>query len=140
MEGAMTTVLIVDSDQDSRVALEAQLVASNQFERVVSCASLLLAESFIPQYEVKVMLIDAELASQSRLLHQIKANFPELGVVLLQGKTGVIDSATLLELGAHAQTSRLAAPIEIIASVAKALVCRLKPGTRILGKFLKDSK
>lgn len=136
----MTTVLIVDSDQDSRLALEAQLSASNQFERVLSCAGLPAAERSIDQYSVKVMLIDAEQASQSSLLHQIKANNPELGVVLLQGKTGVLDSATLQELGAHAQTSRLAAPMEIIASVAKALVGRLGPGKRILGKFLKDGK
>ena len=86
------------------------------------------------------MLVDAEQAGQSPLLRHIKANNPELGVVLLQGKTGVIDSATLLELGAHAQTSRLAAPMEIIVSVAKALVGRLKPGKRILEKFLKDGK
>ena len=132
----MTTVLIVDSNKDSRLALEAQLTASNQFERVLSCPGLQLAENSIHQYEVKVMLIDAEQASQSPLLHQIKANNPELGVVLLQGKTGVIDAATLIELGAHAQTS----PLEIIASVAKALVGRLKPSKRILGKFLKDSK
>lgn len=136
----MTTVLIVDSNQDSRLALEAQLTASNQFERVLSCPGLQLAENSIHQYEVKVMLIDAEQASQSPLLHQIKANNPELGVVLLQGKTGVIDAATLIELGAHAQTSPLAAPMEIIASVAKALVVRLKPSKRILGKFLKDSQ
>jgi DNA-binding NtrC family response regulator len=130
MEGAMTTVLIVDSNRDSRLALEAQLIASNQ-----SCHDLQFAESSIHQHEVKVMLVDAEHASQSPMLHQIKANNPELGVVLLQGKTGVIDTATLLELGAHAQTSPLAAPMEIIASVAKALVARLKPGKRILGKF-----
>ena len=136
----MTTVLIVDSNKDSRLALEAQLTASNQFERVLSCPGLQLAENSIHQYEVKVMLIDAEQVSQSPLLHQIKANNPELGVVLLQGKTGVIDAATLIELGAHAQTSPLAAPMEIIASVAKALVGRLKPSKRILGKFLKDGK
>ncbi|WP_341237209.1 hypothetical protein [uncultured Limnobacter sp.] len=136
----MTTVLIVDSDKDSRLALEAQLIASNQFERVLSCPGLQTAEASIDAYEVKVMLVDAEQASQSPLLQHIKANNPELGVVLLQGKTGVIDSATLLELGAHAQTSRLAAPMEIIVSVAKALVGRLKPGKRILEKFLKDGK
>lgn len=136
----MTTVLIVDSNQDSRLALEAQLSASNQFERVLSCAGLQHAENLIHQYEVKVMLIDAEQASQSPVLPQIKANNPELGVVLLQGKTGFIDAKTLLDLGAHAQTSRLATPMEIIACVAKALVVRLKPSTRILGKFLKDSK
>lgn len=131
----MTTVLIVDSNKDSRLALEAQLSASNQFERVLSCPNLQVAESSIHQYEVKVMLIEAEQAGDSPLIHQIKANNPELGVVLLQGKTGVIDTATLLEWGAHAQTSRLASSMEIIASVAKALVGRLKPGKRILGKF-----
>lgn len=136
----MTTVLIVDSNRDSRLALEAQLVASNQFERVLSCPGLQAAEISIDEYEVTVMLIDAEQARQSLLLRHIKANNPELGVVLLQGKAGVIDSATLLELGAHAQTSRFAAPMEIIVSVAKALVGRLKPGKRILEKFLKDGK
>lgn len=136
----MTTVLIVDSDQDSRLALEAQLSASNQFERVLSCAGLPAAERAFDEYSVKVMLIDAEQASQSSLLHQIKAKNPELGVVLLHGRTGVLDTTTLQELGAHAQTSRLATPMEIIASVAKALVVRLKPSKGILGKFLKDSK
>lgn len=136
----MTTVLIVDADEVARLALEIQLTESNQFERVFSCPSLQFAQQAILQHEIKVMLLDAEQASHSPILQHIQASNPELGVVLLQGNAGAINTSILLKLGAHAQTSRMAAPVEIIASVAKALVGRLKPGKRILGKFLKDGK
>lgn len=136
----MTTVLIVDSNKETRLALEAQLSESNQFDRVLSCANLKTVQFMLSHHEVKVMLVDAEQVGDSSLLHNIKENNPELGVVLLRGHTGVIDSATLQELGAHAQTSRMAAPMEIVASVAKALVARLKPSKGLLSKFLKDGK
>ena len=86
------------------------------------------------------MLIDAEQMGKSSALHEIKANYPEIGVVLVQGNSGILDSTTLQELGAHAQTSRMASPTEIVASVAKALVVRLRPGKGLLGKFWKESK
>ncbi|MCR2745050.1 hypothetical protein [Limnobacter parvus] len=136
----MTTVLIVDPNKDTRLALEAQLSESNQFERVCSCSSLNAVRPMLQQHGVKVMLVDADQVGDSTLLLSIKDENPELGVVLVQGHAGVIDSATLQELGAHAQTSRMAAPMEIVASVAKALVARLKPSKRILSKFLKDHK
>lgn len=136
----MTTVLIVDPNKETRLALEAQLSESNQFDRVLSCANLKTVQLMLNQHEVKVMLVDAEQVGDSSLLHNIKEKNPELGVVLVQGQTGVIDSATLQELGAHAQTSRMAAPMEIVASVAKALVARLKPSKGLLSKFLKDGK
>lgn len=136
----MTTVLIVDPNEDTRLVLESQLSESNQFDRVLSCKNLALVLPLLQQHEVKVMLIDAEHIDHSSILKEIKASYPELGVVLVQGRAGLIDSSTLRELGAHAQTSRLAAPMEIIASVAKALVARLKPGKGILGKFWKEEK
>lgn len=136
----MTTVLIVDQNEGSRLVLESQLSDSNQFDRVLSCENLDMVEAMLQQHEVKVMLIDAEQVDHPSLLKAIKASYPELGVVLVQGIDGLIDSSTLRELGAHAQTSRVAAPMEIIASVAKALVVRLKPGRGILGKFWKDGK
>lgn len=136
----MTTVLIVDPNKETRLALEAQLSESNQFDRVLSCANLKTVQLMLNQHEVKVMLVDAEQVGDSSLLHNIKDKNPELGVVLVQGHTGVIDSTTLQELGAHAQTSRMAAPMEIVASVAKALVARLKPSKGLLSKFLKDGK
>jgi DNA-binding NtrC family response regulator len=136
----MTTVLIVDPNKETRLALEAQLSESNQFDRVLSCANLKTVQLMLNQHEVKVMLVDAEQVGDSSLLHNIKEKNPELGVVLVQGHAGVIDSATLQELGAHAQTSRMAAPMEIVASVAKALVARLKPSKGLLSKFLKDGK
>jgi DNA-binding NtrC family response regulator len=136
----MTTVLIVDPNKETRLALEAQLSESNQFDRVLSCANLKTVQLMLNQHEVKVMLVDAEQVGDSSLLHNIKEKNPELGVVLVQGHEGVIDSATLQELGAHAQTSRMAAPMEIVASVAKALVARLKPSKGLLSKFLKDGK
>jgi len=136
----MTTVLIVDPNKETRLALEAQLSESNQFDRVLSCANLTTVQLMLNQLEVKVMLVDAEQVGDSSLLHNIKEKNPELGVVLVQGHAGVIDSATLQELGAHAQTSRMAAPMEIVASVAKALVARLKPSKGLLSKFLKDGK
>jgi DNA-binding NtrC family response regulator len=134
----MTTVLIVDPNEETRLALEAQLAESNQFKRVMSCADLHAASRFLADKEITVILLDAQQAAQSALLPQIKEANPELGVVLVRGAGGVLDSATLQSLGGHAQASRLAAPMEIIASVAKALVVRLKPGSRILGKLLKD--
>lgn len=136
----MTTVLIVDPNKETRLALEAQLSESNQFDRVLSCANLKTVQLMLSQHEVKVMLVDAEQVGDSSLLHNIKDKNPELGVVLVQGHAGVIDSATLQKLGAHAQTSRMAAPMEIVASVAKALVARLKPSKALLSKFLKDGK
>ena len=136
----MTTVLIVDQNEETRLVLESQLSESNQFDRVLSCENFEMVEPMLQQYEVKVMLIDAEQVGHPSKLKVIKASFPELGVVLVQGREGLIDSSTLRELGAHAQTSRVAAPMEIIASVAKALVVRLKPGKGILGKFWKDGK
>lgn len=134
----MTTVLIVDPNEETRLALEAQLAESNQFERVLSCADLHVANRFLTDKRITVILLDAQQAAQSVLLHQIKQANPELGVVLMRGAGGVLDTATLLSLGGHAQASRLAAPMEIIASVAKALVVRLRPSSRILGKFIKD--
>lgn len=136
----MTTVLIVDPNEETRLALESQLAESNQFERVLSCSGLKSVHPILRQHEIKVMLIDAEQLGKSSTLHEIKANYPEIGVVLVQGNSGVLDSATLQELGAHAQTSRLAAPMEIMASVAKALVVRLRPSKGILGKLWKDGK
>lgn len=134
----MTTVLIVDPNEESRLALEAQLAESNQFERVLSCPDLQSADSFLTDKKITVILLDAKQAARSVLLHQIKETNPELGVVLMRDAGGVLDTATLQFLGGHAQASRLAAPMEIIASVAKALVVRLRPSSRILGKFLKD--
>lgn len=134
----MTTVLIVDPNEETRLALEAQLAESNQFERVLSCANLHAASRFLTDKKITVILLDAQQAAQSALLHQIKQSNPELGVVLIRDGGGLLDTATLQSLGGHAQASRLAAPMEIIASVAKALVVRLKPSSRILGKFLKD--
>lgn len=136
----MTTVLIVDQNEDTRLVLESQLSESNQFDRVLSCENLELVEPMLQQHEVKVMLIDAEQVDHPSMLKAIKASYPELGVVLVQGRDGLIDSFTLQELGAHAQTSRVASPMEIIASVAKALVVRLRPSKSILGKFWKDGK
>lgn len=136
----MTTVLIVDPNEETRLALESQLAESNQFERVLSCSSLKLVQTMLKQHEVKVVLIDVDQLGNSSTLHEIKANYPEIGVVLVQGNSGILDSAKLQELGAHAQTSRLAAPMEIVASVAKALVARLRPSKGILGKLLKDGK
>ena len=136
----MTTVLIVDQNEGTRLVLESQLSESNQFDWVLSCESLELVQPMLEQHEVKVMLIDAEQVDHSSMLKELKASYPELGVVLVQGRAGLIDSSTLRELGAHAQTSRVAAPMEIIASVAKALVVRLRPGRGILGKFWKDGK
>jgi len=136
----MTTVLIVDPNEETRLALESQLAESNQFERVLSCSGLQSVQAMLKQHEVKVMLIDADQLGKSSILHEIKANYPEIGVVLVRGNSGVLDSVTLQELGAHAQTSRLAAPMEIVASVAKALVVRLRPGKGLLGKFWKDTK
>lgn len=130
----MTTVLIVDPNKDTRLALEARLSESNQFDRVLSCANLNGVQAMLSQHEVKVLLLDAEQLGDAALLHSLKDNNSELGVVLVRGHTGTIDSATLQELGAHAQTSRLAAPMEIVASVAKALVARLKPVKRMLRK------
>lgn len=134
----MTTVLIVDPNEETRLALEAQLAESNQFERVLSCADLHAACGLLTDKKITVILLDAQQAAQSAVLHQIKQANPELGVVLIRDAVGLLDTATLQSLGGHAQASRLAAPMEIIASVAKALVVRLKPGSRILGKFLKD--
>lgn len=136
----MTTVLIVDGNDDSRLALEAQLAESNQFERVVSCANAADAASLIRMHSIKVVLIEADKAAQPSVLQQLKAANPDIGVVLIQGKSGSIHADTLRSLGAHAQTSRVAATVEIIASVAKALVARLRPGGRILSKLLKDGK
>lgn len=132
----MTTVLIVDPNEETRLALEAQLAESNQFERVLSCADLHAASHYLADKKITVILLDAQQAAQSVLLHQIKQTNPELGVVLMRGAGGVLDTATLLSLGGHAQASRLAAPMEIIASVAKALVVRLRPSSRLLGKFI----
>lgn len=134
----MTTVLIVDPNEETRLALEAQLAESNQFERVLSCTDLYAANRYLTDKKITVILLDAQQAAQSVLLHQIKQTYPELGVVLMRGAGGVLDTATLVSLGGHAQASRLAAPMEIIASVAKALVVRLRPSSRILGKFIKD--
>jgi DNA-binding NtrC family response regulator len=136
----MTTVLIVDPNEETRLALESQLAESNQFERVLSCSGLKSAQAMLKHHEVKVMLIDADQLGKSSTLHEIKASHPEIGVVLVRGNSGVLDSVTLQELGAHAQTSRLAAPMEIVASVAKALVVRLRPGKGLLGKLWKDGK
>ena len=88
----------------------------------------------------ELLLIVADQLGKSSTLHDIKASYPEIGVVLVRGNSGVLDSVTLQELGAHAQTSRLAAPMEIVASVAKALVVRLRPGKGLLGKLWKDGK
>lgn len=134
----MTTVLIVDPNEETRIALEAQLAESNQFERVLSCSDLNVARGLLSDRKITVILLDAQQAAQSAVLHQIKQANPELGVVLIRDAGGLLDTATLQSLGGHAQASRLAAPMEIIASVAKALVVRLRPGSRILGKFLKD--
>lgn len=136
----MTTVLIVDPNEQTRLALESQLADSNQFDRVLSCSGMKSVRSLLMQHEIKVILIDADQLGRSASLCEIKTNYPEIGVVLVQGNSGVLDSATLQELGAHAQTSRLAAPMEIVASVAKALVVRLRPGKGILGKLWKDGK
>lgn len=135
----MTTVLIVDPDDTARLSLESQLSQSNQFERVLSCASLEQAQSMVSNHAVKVLLVDARQASNSSALKALQASFPELGVVLLQAQGGMVDARTLQALGAHAQTVRMASAMEIVASVAKALVARLKPGKSMLGKFLKDN-
>ncbi|HEX4856508.1 MAG TPA: response regulator [Limnobacter sp.] len=136
----MTTVLIVDANDESRRALEAQLMDSNQFEKVLSCAAPADALSLIHTHAVKVVLLDADEAEKSPVLQHIKQADPDIGVVLIQGNRGSLTPANLLELGAHAQTSRVAATMDIIASVAKALVARLRPSGGILGKFLKDGK
>lgn len=130
----MTTVLIIDPDERSRLVLEAQLAQSNQFERVLSCKNLTDASCILQQHEIKVLLVDEAQASRGAELQKIKADHPELGVVLLQGGASSLDTLHLQALGAHAQTSRMASSMEIMASVAKALVARLAIGKRILRK------
>ncbi len=134
----MTTVLIIDPNESTRSALETQLAQSNQFGRVLVAASWSAARVCLLQHDVKVILIDAQQAQGSAHLKAIKNRHPELGVVLVQDQGEQLDQKTLQALGGHAQTTRLAAPIEIMVCVAKALVAPLKPGKRMLGKFLKD--
>ncbi|WP_334118398.1 hypothetical protein [Limnobacter sp.] len=136
----MTAVLIIDSDKDTRLALETQLSDCNQFDRVLSFPDIQSALSLLYSGEIRVLLIDAAQAGRSSLIHDIKACNPALGVVLLRDNGRLLDEQTLQALGGHAQTTRLASPMEIIASVAKALVLGLKPGKRILQKFIKDKK
>ncbi|MEQ9107970.1 MAG: hypothetical protein RLO04_10930 [Limnobacter sp.] len=136
----MTAVLIIDPDKETRLALESQLSDSNQFARVLAFPDLQSASFCLQSGEIRVLLIDAAQAGRSSLIHDIKARYPALGVVLLRDSGGLLDERTLQELGGHAQTTRLAAPMEIIACVAKALVLGLKPGKRILNKFIKDKK
>lgn len=123
----MTTVLIVDQNANTRLALEAHLRDSHQFERVLSCANLQIAQIFLVNNNIKVMLIDAQDSECFPLLRAIRGAYPELGVVLIQDAESPIDAATLQSLGCHAQTSRFASSIDIVANVAKALVVRLKP-------------
>lgn len=118
----MTTVLIMDSNQAACLDLVAQLSQSNQFEQVLQCDGFASAQALLQRYEIKVILVDVELLRDSSPLHTLKQKHPEIGVVLVQGQAGVVDAAALLKFGAHAQISRLAEPMQIIASVAKALV------------------
>lgn len=136
----MTSVLIIDPDRDTRLALETQMSDSNQFDRILAFPDLQSALYSVQSDQVKVLLIDATQAAQSSLIHDMKRNNPALGVVLLRDAGGVLDEKTLQLLGGHAQTTRLASPMEIIACVAKALVLGLKPGKRMIGKFLKNKK
>ena len=134
----MTIVLVVDPNSDTRYRLQSDLVNSNQFERVLCCEGFAAAKPILESFLVKVMLLDAALAQDQTTLKTIKDEFPALGVVILQDTNITLDLDALQDLGAHAQASRLASPMELMASVAKALVARLRPSTKILRKLLKD--
>lgn len=138
----MNSVLIVDPDPVSRLRLESGLSESNQFSGVFSCGSLSEVDRFVPVYKVSVIVLVQQLASDQAALDCITQAYPDVGLVLLTDEKQHIDEALLSALGIHAQTSTTASPLELMVTVAKAMVCRLKPPKRmrktLFGRFMKD--
>lgn len=137
----MTSVLVIDPDPVQRGSLEKELKESNQFGRVVSCPGFEQADSLIPEFEVEVVLVDRLAANNKADFSGFQSRHPKVGLVLVQEGGQMPDTAELLALGAHAQTSRLSSPIEKMSSIAKALVARLKPkvqSRKLIKSFFKE--
>lgn len=134
----MTSILIIDADPARRQSLENQLAATEQFSKVHSCAGFAQAHDLLKVQAISVVLVDRGTAVSDSSLLEIEHAHPNLGVVILQDHLGVLTPENLADLGAHAQASPAASPMELIASVAKALVNRFKPSAKILRKFIKS--
>ena len=122
----MTSVLVVDSDNPGRLQLEQELQDSNQFSKVVSCAAFADAPSLVSAHQVEVVLISDSLLAQSKGLEKLKTQCPDLGYVLVKSGEKRSPADLIKSYGLHAQTCRHASPMEHMASVAKALVARVK--------------
>lgn len=137
----MTSVLVIDPNPEQRSNLEKELQDSNQFGRVVSCPSLGQADPLIDEYDVEVVLVDRAIASAKSEFSDFQSKHPKVGVVLVEEGGQLPDSSELVSIGAHAQTSRLASPIEKMTSIAKALVARLRPkgqSRKLIKSLFKD--
>lgn len=138
----MNSVLVVDPDPSSRSRLEAGLAESNQFGMVLSCANLAEVGQHLATQGVSVVLLVQQVAQDQAGLDHIRHSFPHVGLVLLTDSKQQIDQELLVALGMHAQTSATASPLELMVTVAKAMVCRLRPprsvGKKLFGRFMKD--
>lgn len=134
----MTSVLVVDPNPDNRRAVQQALTASNQFERVLACPNFDAAERELASAPIEVMLVADSLARSHAVIEALKSRMPALGVVVVREPGDLLDAAGLKALGMDAQTSRSASPMELIASVAKALVASITHSPRHLKKLLKD--
>ena len=132
----MTSVLVVDPDQERRLRMEKELQDSNQFGRVYSCEDLLRADALAADEDIKVLLIDRAVAENAPHRQRFKTEHPGMGFVLVADSNQALETQLLNQLGVHALTSSSASPMEHITSIAKALVNRLKP--QVIKRWLKD--
>lgn len=123
----LTSIVLVDPNHERRLRLEKELLESNQFGRVNSCADLGCVQELVHRQEAQVLLLDRSIADDVAGLDRLRSLNPQLGLVLLTESTQPLGGSFLAQLGLHAEIQRSASPMEWVGGIAKALVNRFKP-------------
>lgn len=120
----MTTILIVDSQPNTRLKLQFELLHSGQFQRVLACDNLLNAEAELSKLSVQVMLLASNLALEQQALIRLATRHPDLSLVMVHENSARAPNQTTEAVHAHMQST--GSVMEWVACIAKALVVRAK--------------
>lgn len=117
-------ILVVDDDEDGRVALARVLTAAGH--DVVQAGDALTARERLPDYTLELMISDITMPERDGvwLLREVLALQPDLPVIMLTGQTDLDTAVTCLKLGALDFLTKPVLPAELQARVASAVAQR----------------
>lgn len=99
-QGSMAQILVVDDDPRIRNMLQRYLEGEGYVVQMVSNTKQ--ARLVLKQFTINLVLLDLRLGKDDglELLREIRAVSKKIGVIILSGKTEVVDKIVGLELGA----------------------------------------